>query len=115
VILRCVHAYINIICVYIYNLEINFLYTYPLTEQINLRTFVSLDSSVFLRDLSSDGDSIYSRENPYEIVGTPVKTCEIVFDMYGDSSENLLENLAVVIILSLISSVYGVCCKECVE
>jgi len=63
----------------------------------------------FLRDLSSDKDSIYSRENPYEIVGTPVKTWEIVFDMYGDSSENLLKILAVVIILNLISSAYGVC------
>jgi len=32
---------------------------------------------------------------------------ENVFDMYGDSHENLLEILAVVIISSLISSVCG--------
>ena len=33
---------------------------------------------------------------------------ENVFDLYGDSRENLLELLTVVIILSLISSVRGV-------
>jgi len=35
-----------------------------------------------------------------------------VFDMHGDSREMLLEILAVVIILSLISSVRGVCVAE---
>jgi len=43
-------------------------------------------------------------KNLYKILGNPVKTC---FDMYGDSRENLLENLADVI-LSLISSVCGI-------
>jgi len=30
-----------------------------------------------------------------------------VFDMYGDSRENLLDSLAVVVVLSLVSSVCG--------
>jgi len=38
---------------------------------------------------------------------------ENVFDMYGDSREIMLEILAVVIILSLIFSVRGVCCSGC--
>jgi len=39
--------------------------------------FLGQDLSVFLIDLLSDGDSVYSRENSFEIWGTPVKTCLI--------------------------------------
>jgi len=37
-----------------------------------------------------------------------------VFDMYGDCYENLLENLAVVIILNPVSSVCGYAVTICV-
>jgi len=70
----------------------------PLTEEIRLKMFGSPDPSVFLIDLLSARDSVYSRENLYEILGTPVKTSLIWFDMHGDCCENLLEILAVVII-----------------
>jgi len=49
----------------------------PLAEEIRLEIFASLDLSVFLLDLLNDGDSVHSRENSVEIVGTPVKTCLI--------------------------------------
>jgi len=62
-------------------------------------------------------DFFYFSRKVFRVTGTPfthVKTClkfwgirESVFDMYGDSRENLLEILAVVIVLSLISSVRG--------
>jgi len=40
------------------------MYTYtPLTEEIRSEKFGSPDLSVFLIDLLSDGDSVYSREN----------------------------------------------------
>jgi len=51
--------------------------TTPLTEEITLEIFVSPDLSVFLIDLISDEDSVYSRESWFEILGTPVN----VFDM----------------------------------
>jgi len=35
----------------------------------------ALHLPVFLIDLLSHGDSVYSRENSFEILGTPVKTC----------------------------------------
>jgi hypothetical protein len=46
---------------------------------------------VILIDLLRDGDSVSSREN--------------VFDMYGDSRENLFENVGIVILLRPISFV----------
>ena len=36
---------------------------------------VSPDLPDFRADLLSDGDSVYSRENLFEILGTSVKTC----------------------------------------
>jgi len=50
---------------------------YLLTEEIRLKIFGSADSSVFLIDLLSDGDFVYSGENLLEILGTPVKSCLI--------------------------------------
>jgi len=44
-------------------------------EEIRHKLFGSPDLSVFLKNLLSDGNSVYSRENLYEIVGSPVKTC----------------------------------------
>jgi len=79
----------------------------------DLKKIGSQDLSVFLIDLLSDGDSVYSRENLFEILRTPVKTCLMYVRR---SCENLLEILAVVIwqswmavaiILSVISSVWG--------
>ena len=52
----------------------------------------------------SDKDSVYSNEPQFEILGTPEKN---VLDRYGESYENLLEILAVVIIFSPISSICG--------
>ena len=49
----------------------------PLTEEIRLRMFGSPDLSVFLRDLVSDKDPVYSRENLFENLGTPEKMCLI--------------------------------------
>jgi len=46
-------------------------------QEIRLEIFESRDLSVFPMDLLSDGDSVYSRENLYENLGTPVKTCLI--------------------------------------
>jgi len=51
----------------------------------------------------SAGDSIYSRK----FVGNFRDSRDNVFDMYGDSRENLLEILAVAINLSTVSSVRG--------
>ena len=45
-----------------------------LAEEIRLKLFGFLHP-VFLIDLLSDGDSVCSRENSFEILGTPVKTC----------------------------------------
>jgi len=50
---------------------------YPLTEEIRLKIFGSPDLSVFLKDLLSDGDSLYPRDNLFEVLGTPVETCLI--------------------------------------
>ena len=49
----------------------------PLTEEIRPQIFGSPDLTVFLLDLLSDGDSVYTRENVYENCGIPVKTCLI--------------------------------------
>jgi len=46
-------------------------------EEIVLKIFGSPDLTVFLLDLLSAGDSVYSRENLLENLGTPVKTCLI--------------------------------------
>jgi len=62
-------------------------------EEIRLNKIESPDLSIFLIDLLSDGDSVYSRENLFEILGTPEKTCLIC-----ESRENTMEILAVVII-----------------
>jgi len=51
----------------------------------------------------SDGDSVYTCENLFEILGTPVN----FFESYGDSRENLFEILVIVNILSRISSGRG--------
>jgi len=47
----------------------------PLTEDVRLQIFGSPDYPVFQSFLWSDGDFVYSRENLFEILGTPVKTC----------------------------------------
>ena len=73
-------------------------------EKIILKIFGSPDRTVFLLVLLSAGDSIYSRENLLENLGTPVKTCLIC----KGTAEKSFENLAVVIILSPISSVCGI-------
>jgi len=51
------------------------------------------------------GTSIFFHENLFQILGTPEKN---VVDMYGDSCENLLEILAVIMIVSPMSSVCGI-------
>jgi len=52
-------------------------FIHPLTEEIRLKRFASRDLSGFPIRLLSDGDSVYTLENLYENVGTPVKTCLI--------------------------------------
>jgi len=47
---------------------------YPLTEEFTLKIFGSQDRSVCPIDLLSDGDSVYSTETVFRILGTPVKT-----------------------------------------
>jgi len=42
-------------------------------EEITLQIFASPDLSVFLLDLLSDGDSIYSREQSFELLELPWK------------------------------------------
>jgi len=49
----------------------------PLTEEIGLKIFGSQDWSVLPAFFWSDGDSVYSRENLSENLGTPEKTCLI--------------------------------------
>jgi len=68
-----------------------------------LQIFGSSDLTVFLLDLWSAGDSVYSREIVWKFGDSP----ENVFDMYGDSCENSFDFLDVVIISSPISSVCG--------
>ena len=63
----------------------------PLTEEIRLKIFESRDLTIFSLHFLSHGDSVYTRENLYENLGTPVKTCLI----YRDSGEHLLETLTV--------------------
>ena len=41
----------------------------PLTEEVRLEMFGSLDLPDFWEDLSSDGDSVYSRETLFVILG----------------------------------------------
>jgi len=81
-----------------------YLLLYPLTEEIRLKIFGSRDLTVFLINLSGDRDSVYTYS---KLVWKFGDSRENVFDMYGDSRENLLE-LAVVIIGSPISSVWGI-------
>ena len=57
----CGCAYVNIhiyTCMYMYM---------PLTNEIRLEIFGSRDVSIFLMDLLGDGNSVYSRENSFEI------------------------------------------------
>jgi len=49
----------------------------PLTEETILRIFGSPDLPVCLRVFLSAGDSVYSREYLFEILGTPMKMCLI--------------------------------------
>jgi len=63
------------------------------------------DLTIFPKDFLSDGDSVYTRENLHENLGTPVKTCWICT---GTPVNWTPEILVVVIIVSLISSVCGV-------
>ena len=48
-----------------------------LTKEKRLEIFGSPDCLVFLDSLLSDGDSVYSTENQFEILGTPEKTWSI--------------------------------------
>ena len=64
----------------------------------------SRDLLGFPIDLLSDGDSVYSTEKR---VWNFEDSHQIAFDMYGDSCENWLDILAVVMILSRIFSVSG--------
>ena len=75
----------------------------PLTEEIRLQIFGFQDLTIFSLHFWSDRDSVYTRENLCKFGDSR----EIVFDMYGDSGENWLEILAVVIVWSPISSVCG--------
>jgi len=72
-------------------------------DEIRLKIFGPRDLSVFLIDLLCDGDSVYTRENLYENLGTPVKTCLICMG----TPVKTVGILAVVIILSPISSTCG--------
>jgi len=47
--------------------------------------FGSRDLSVFLLDLLSDGDSVYSTETDFGILGTPLKTCLICMGIPGET------------------------------
>jgi len=87
-----------------------------LTEEIRLEIFRSAHLPDFrVEHLLSDGDSVCSRQNAFEIVGTPVKTYLICkgpenqIRFQGACRGKLLEILSDVIILSPISSVcdYG--------
>jgi len=49
----------------------------PLTEEIRLKKHLDFQILRFHRNILSDGDSVYSREHPFEILGTPEKTCLI--------------------------------------
>jgi len=47
----------------------------PLTEEVRHEIFGYPDMLDFLATFLSDGDSVYSRENPSKILGTPEKMC----------------------------------------
>ena len=51
--------------------------TIPLKTEIRFKIFGSRDLTIFSFDLLSDGDSVYTRDNFYKNLGTPVKTCVI--------------------------------------
>ena len=62
---------------------------------VRLKIFGSPDLTVFLSDLNikkknllSDGDSIYTRGNVYELLGIPLKTCLICTGTPVDSCRN---------------------------
>jgi len=76
-----------------------------LTEEIRIEIFGSPDCTVSLYNQLSNGDS---RWLPWKLVWNLGHSSENLFDLYGDSSDKMFELLAVVVILSLISSVRGV-------
>ena len=49
----------------------------PLTEEIRLQIFGFPELPDFQVDLLRNGDSVYSRENLFEILGIPENTCLI--------------------------------------
>ena len=75
---------------------------YPLTQEITLKTFGSRDLSVFLIDLLSDGDSVYSakthlkfghsRENLFDVYGYPVWKCVGNFGSRNSFKSDLLRS-----------------------
>jgi len=50
-------------------------------HEIRLAIFAFRDLTIFSLDLLSDGNSIYTRENLYENLGTPVNTCSICLEI----------------------------------
>jgi len=66
----------------------------PLTEEIRLEILGTPDLPNFRVDLLIDGDSVYSRDNPFEIWGLPRKHVGYVWGL----GENLLVIFVVVII-----------------
>jgi len=76
----------------------------PLTEEIILKIFGSPDHYRNpIRSFECQGLRLLT----WKFVGNLGESRDIVIDMYGDSRENLLEIMAVVIILSTISSSRG--------
>jgi len=65
----------------------------PLMDEIRLQIFGSPDLSVFLIDLVSAGDSVYSREN--------------LLDIFGDWRENVLQVSQVYFFLQQMQSYVG--------
>jgi len=64
-------------CIHAKNIILNIKKNILLAEEIRLKIFGYQDLTIFSLDLLSDGDSVYTRENLYENLGTPVKTCLI--------------------------------------
>ena len=77
----CIYIYTHIyICIYLYiyaYIHISIYMHLYLSRRRSDRLKISVfpDLSNFRMDLLSNGDSVYSRENSFEISRTPVKTC----------------------------------------
>ena len=80
----CIHIYLCARCVCIerdigkahLHMHIcSYVHMYPLTEDTRLQIFGSPDLSSFPGHSLSDGDSVYSRENLFRILGTPETRC----------------------------------------